>query len=117
MQTEPGQNCESVGFYPDLSEGDVDRLIEEGFAVRRFWLTSGFDRNLKVRNVLDLRRSGSNSHVALADRVVLPRMKDLVDDSVDLAKHLLHDECINDMIADFENALHTLSGERVSGCA
>ena len=60
------------------------------------------DGSWKVRNVLDLRRSGCNSHAALAERVVLPRMKDLVDDVVDLAKNLQHGEGIRGMIADFE---------------
>ena len=130
VQTEPGQNYDSVDFYPELSGGEVDRLIEKGFAVRYgSWdeVLSDFggalvsklacivkqrdDGSLKVRNVLDLRRSGYNEHVALAERVVLPRMKDLVDDAVGLAKGLRHDESIYGMIADFEDAFHTLSVE------
>ena len=124
MQNELGQNYESADFYPGLPGGEIDRLIEKGFAVRYgSWeavlahfggalvsklaciVKQRVDGSLKVRNVLDLRRSGYNSHVALAEREVLPRMKDLVDDAVEMAKNLQHGEAIYGMIADFEDAL------------
>ena len=44
------------------------------------------DGTLKVRNVLDLLRSGNNDGVQLRERVVLARVKDLVEDVCDLKR-------------------------------
>ena len=44
------------------------------------------DGTLKVRNVLDLRRSGYIDGVQLKERIVLPRVKDLVEDVCDLKR-------------------------------
>ena len=77
MQNEPGQNYEAARWFQS-------------------WHASS------RKGMTGARRSGCNSHVdvASAERVVLPRMKDLVD----LANNLQHGE-------DFEDAFHTVSVE------
>ena len=97
-------NYASVSEEFELSGAEVDRLIEKGHAVKYDeWkdvlaefgdaLVSKLaciikvreDGTKKVRNVLDLRRSGYNEHVNLEERIVLPRLGDLIKDAVDLS--------------------------------
>jgi hypothetical protein len=105
----------------------VDRLIEKGYAVKYdTWedVTNAFggvlvsklacivkekeDGTLKVRNVLDLRRSGYNEVVKLQERIVLPRVQDLIGDARDLKRSTREGELCYGMVADFEDAFHTL---------
>ncbi|CAK0867373.1 unnamed protein product, partial [Prorocentrum cordatum] len=69
------------------------------------------DGTTKVRLIIDLRRSGGNGFVDLPERVVLPRLSDLVDGIVDLM-------AVDDQTADvgyevcvmvFEDAFHMLA--------
>ena len=66
------------------------------------------DGTRKVRNVLDLRRSGYNEMVSLPERVVLPRLRDILDDARALARGAVAGEECYGMIADFEHAFRTL---------
>jgi hypothetical protein len=128
QEHEPSSNYASVSEEFELSGAEVDRLIEKGYAVKYDeWkdvlaefgdaLVSKLaciikvreDGTKKVRNVLDLRRSGYNEHVNLEERIVLPRLGDLIKDAVDLS--LAGREGggeVFGMIADFEDAFHTL---------
>ena len=102
---EPSGKYTSVELEAELSGAEVDRLIAKGYAVNyEKWedVTSAFggalvsklaciikvrdDRTRKVRNVLDLRRSGYNEMVSLPERVVLPRLRDLLHDARALAR-------------------------------
>eukprot|EP00972_Heterocapsa_arctica_P035614 5240549-Heterocapsa_arctica.AAC.1 len=64
----------------------------------------------KVRLVLDLRRSRYNEYVRVHERIVLPRLKDLVDDAKVLGRSAdaSRGEKVFVMIADFEDAFHSL---------
>ena len=56
----------------------------------------------------DLRRNGYNDGVQLRERVVLPRVKDLVEDVCDLKRCAGSSEGCWGMDADFEDALLTM---------
>ena len=124
---EPDGNYASVVMEAELSGAEVDRLITKGYAVRYdTWedvieafggalvsklaciVKARDDGTLKVRNVLDLRRSGYNRLVAVPERVVLPRLHDLVEDSRVLMRHAKQGEECFGMVADFEDAFYTL---------
>ena len=126
-QAEPDDNYASAIVEAELSGAEVDRLIAKGFAVwYEDWpdVLAAFggalvsklacivktrdDGTLKVRNVLDLRRSGYNDMVEVPERVVLPRLRDLVDDARALAREAGEGEECFGMVADFEDAFHTL---------
>ena len=67
------------------------------------------DGTKKVRLVLDLRRSGYNHFVKCEERIVLPRLKDLVDEALSLMEETTHTgDSIFLLIADFEDAFHSL---------
>ena len=127
VEEEPLGKYKSVEDVAELSGAEVDRLVEKGYAVKyESWqevldafggvLVSKLacivkqreDGTLKVRNVLDLRRSGYNEVVRLQERVVLPRLQDLIDDVRDLKRASNDGELCYGVIADFEDAFHTL---------
>jgi hypothetical protein len=127
IEDEPASNYKSVEDVAELSGAEVDRLIEKGYAVKYdTWedVTNAFggvlvsklacivkekeDGTLKVRNVLDLRRSGYNEVVKLQERIVLPRVQDLIGDARDLKRSTREGELCYGMVADFEDAFHTL---------
>ena len=127
VDEEPSSNYKSVEEAVELSGAEVDRLIEKGHAVKyESWqdviealgevlvsklaciVKTREDGTLKVRNVLDLRRSGYNDGVRLKERIVLPRVKDLVEDVCDLKRCAGNSEECYGMVADFEDAFHTL---------
>ena len=127
VDEEPLSNYKSVEEAVELSGAEVDRLIEKGYAVKyESWqdviealgevlvsklaciVKTREDGTLKVRNVLDLRRSGYNDGVQLKERIVLPRVKDLVEDVCDLKRCAGNSEECYGMVADFEDAFHTL---------
>ena len=128
QEHEPSSNYASVSEEFELSGAEVDRLIEKGYAVKYDeWkdvlaefgdaLVSKLaciikvreDGTKKVRNVLDLRRSGYSEHVSLEERIVLPRLGDLIKDAVDLSLAVREGGGeVFGMIADFEDAFHTL---------
>ena len=124
---EPAGNYASVEKEAELSGAEIDRLVAKGYAVRyETWddVRAAFggalvsklacvvktreDGTLKVRNVLDLRRSGYNEWVVLPERVVLPRLRDAIDDARALKRAAADGEECFGMVADFEDAFHTL---------
>ena len=67
------------------------------------------DGSKKVRLVLDLRRSGYNNLVKCEERIVLPRLKDLVDEALELLEAAsFTDGSVYLLIADFEDAFRSL---------
>ena len=127
VEDEPANNYRSVEEVAELSGAEIDRLIEKGYAVKYdTWqdVTNAFggvlvsklacivkekeDGTRKVRNVLDLRRSGYNEVVKLKERIVLPRVQDLIGDARDLKRSSRAGELCYGMAADFEDAFHTL---------
>eukprot|EP00971_Amphidinium_carterae_P290978 5778249-Amphidinium_carterae.1 len=127
----PGGNYKSVEEEPTLAGQEIDRLVEKDFAVHlQDWgavlrmygsvlvsrlaciVKTREDGTLKVRNVLDLKRSGYNKCVRQSERVVLPRLNDLLSDIEDLgrmdARSPLTDQGVSILIADFADAFHSL---------
>eukprot|EP00971_Amphidinium_carterae_P334202 6469348-Amphidinium_carterae.1 len=127
----PEGNYKSVEEEPMLAGEEIDRLIEKGFAIWMPTWKSVLDKfgsvlvsklacivktredgSLKVRNVLDLRRSGYNRCVKQRERVVLPRLGDLLTDIEDLGRMDAHsqmqDQGLSILIADFADAFHSL---------
>ena len=66
------------------------------------------DGTLKVRLVIDYRRSGVNAHVRTGERVVLPRLKDAIADAVFLMASAGGSDGISFMVLDFKDAFHTI---------
>ena len=66
------------------------------------------DGTLKVRDVIDLRRSGYNLLVKMVERIVLPRTKDLVDDALSMMEANVLGTEMWALVSDFADAFHTL---------
>ena len=122
-------NYKSVEEEPALAAAEVDRLIAKGYAMHyKDWgeatkkygkvlvsklaliVKTREDGSIKARLVLDLRRSKYNSFVSCKERVVLPRLSDLVDDATDLLSRVdgAKGEVVMELVADFVDAFHTL---------
>ena len=73
------------------------------------------DGTLKVRMVIDLRRSGGNGEVNLPERVVLPRLSDFTASITNLLESSQTpgpphpDHGYELAVVDFEDAFHTLA--------
>ena len=66
------------------------------------------DGSLKVRLVIDFRRSGVNSFVRTRERVVLPRIRDAIDNAVFLMSKSGGNRKLSWMVVDFKDAFHTI---------
>ena len=66
------------------------------------------DGSKKVRIVVDLRRSLVKSLVVAPERVVLPRLRDVLDDAFALIRECKHHEQVEAMVSDFQDAFHSL---------
>ncbi|MFM7985557.1 MAG: hypothetical protein ACKPKO_40215 [Candidatus Fonsibacter sp.] len=64
------------------------------------------DGTVKHRLVWDLRRSGVNSLIRLGERIVLPRVQDLIDGVFDLFRHATADDGILFFGTDVLDACH-----------
>ena len=67
----------------------------------------------KIRLVHDLRRSGVNQRVRMAERVVLPRVQDVIDDILGIQSQLGPGESWECLVLDYEDAFKQL---RVAEC-
>ena len=70
------------------------------------------DGTTKLRIIIDMLRSMVNSFVKLGERIILPRLMDVVTDLLALSEAAARDgtadEIITQMVADFVDAFHTL---------
>ena len=69
----------------------------------------------KVHLIHDMRRNGTNSKVQLEERLVLPRLKDIVEGVMKLMAGKANDEGIDFLTLDFRDAfkqLHVVESER-----
>ena len=57
---------------------------------------------------MDLRRSLVSSLVVAPERIVLPRLRDVLIDAVTLLQKREHHEQVEAMVADFDDAFHSL---------
>ena len=66
------------------------------------------DGTLKTRLVIDYRRSGVNQHVKTSERVVLPRIRDALDDAVFMMSMAGGNRNMSFAVLDFKDAFHTI---------
>ena len=69
----------------------------------------------KVLLIHDMRRNGNNSKVQLEERLVLPKLKDIVEGVMDLMANKSNEESIEFLTLDFRDAfkqLHVMKSER-----
>ena len=66
------------------------------------------DGTTKLRLIIDMSRSYVNEHVRLHERIVLPRIVDMVRDSVSLLEGSSDGGDVDLMILDWEDAFHTM---------
>ena len=66
------------------------------------------DGSLRVRLVIDYRRSGVNAFVRTRERVVLPRIRDAIDNAVFLMSKAGGNKDMSWMVVDFKDAFHTV---------
>ena len=66
------------------------------------------DGTERVRIIIDMLRSGLNLFVQLEERIVLPRLRDAVGNLVFLLSALEQGEEVEQIVADFSDAFHTI---------
>ena len=127
VQTSVGGNYKSFEDAGDLARAELQRTIDAGYAKvvgtladakRRYGevavsklaciVKDRPDGTKKVRLVVDLRRSLVNALVVAPERIVLPRLRDVLMDAVNLVRECQHNEQIEAMVSDFADAFHSL---------
>jgi hypothetical protein len=127
VQTSVGGNYKSFEDAGDLARAELQRTIDAGYAKvvgsladakRRYGevavsklaciVKDRPDGTKKVRLVVDLRRSLVNNLVVAPERIVLPRLRDVLFDAVNLVRECQHNEQIEAMVSDFADAFHSL---------
>eukprot|EP00435_Cladocopium_sp_Y103_P019673 s3697_g4.t1 len=91
------ENYKSFKEEPEYAAAEVKRLLEKNFCIQltenelknqfpqgtisrlALILTTKEDGSLKKRVIIDLLRSGGNSRCRIRERIVLPRIRDVVD--------------------------------------
>ena len=126
--TEPRSNYKSYEEAAEHVEPELVRLRKAGYVeVLGSWsevrarfgrsvvvsklaaiLKPKADGSLKVRLVIDYRRSGVNAHVRTPERIVLPRVRDVIDDAVFLMSQHGGNSQICFMVVDFKDAFHSV---------
>ena len=68
------------------------------------------DGSTKLRLIIDMLRSGVNAHARVHERIVLPRVSDLLADTLDLlrAARAKPDESLEFLVLDWEDAFHSI---------
>jgi hypothetical protein len=66
------------------------------------------DGTEKVRIIIDMLRSGINAFVRLSERIVLPRLRDVVANAMWMMGQCLEGEEIEQVVIDFSDAFKTL---------
>ena len=124
---EPTANYASVAEHEGLVKQEVGRLIAKGFVtVYPSWqaVTDCFghvvvskmaalakqrpDGSTKLRLIIDMLRSHVNAHVRLHERIVLPRITDLLGDALAIQGLTNSDDEQDMMVLDWEDAFHSM---------
>ena len=128
---EARSNYSSAKEHAVAFAAEVDRLVSAGYVTRyRNWhevqralgdivvsrvaaiTKQRDDGSTKLRIIIDMLRSMVNSFVKLEERIVLPRLMDVITDILALAEAAEADgdpdEILSQMVADFVDAFHTL---------
>ena len=126
--TEPISNYKSVEDAREIAAAEIDRAVKMGFAKHYdSWdeLLRGEgqvviaklacniklkpDLTRKVRMIADLRRNGYNRFVRYAERIVLPRLTEVLEDAADLDECLVAGEILSHLSCDFADAFHNFA--------
>lgn len=97
-------NYKSFEEFPEDAAAEIDRLLEAGFAKKipksiakeRFGdgtvsrlallVKQKDDKTVKRRIIVDMKRSGGNDRASCPERIILPRIQDVSNMGIDLAK-------------------------------
>ena len=126
-RTEPTANYASVEEHRELVMAEVDRLRTSGFVtIYSSWAAvlakfgnvvvskmaaiskARDDGSTKLRLIIDMRRSNVNDHARLHERIVLPRVVDLLQDALAMLEHGTVDEDLDMMVIDWADAFHSI---------
>ena len=66
------------------------------------------DGSVKLRLITDMLRSGVNSFVKLNERIVLPRLFDLIEATLRMMESCPSTEEVEMMVSDFSDAFHSM---------
>ena len=126
-QVEPTANYSSVKDNEQLVRAEIDRLERKGFVtrypdwnavIRRFGqvvvskmaavVKRREDGSTKLRIIIDMLRSHVNELVRLHERLVLPRIQDLLEDTLHLLGLHGSPEDLDMLVVDWEDAFHSM---------
>ena len=125
----PWSNYVSAESSPEITAEILNRMVNKGWAIKapslealaeevgsneialnKLALISKMkaDNTMKHRLVWDLLRSGVNSVVRQGERVILPKLYDLIEDILDLLRSATPGEEVYVLGADIEDAFHQI---------
>jgi hypothetical protein len=126
-QAESHTNYASVREHQKAVREELERLTDLGYMTKvAGWaeLTQEFtnvviskmaclvkekdDGTVKLRLITDMLRSGINSFVKLHERIVLPRLFDLVEAALRMMENCAASEDVEMMVSDFSDAFHSM---------
>ena len=124
---EPRANYASVDDHKQLVREEIDRLRRAGFvtvypswaAVREKFgnvvvskmaalVKEREDGTKKLRLIIDMRRSHVNAHARVHERIVLPRITDMINDALALQSLTESDEELDMTVLDWADAFHSM---------
>ena len=120
---EPPANYASIHENEVIVRAEIRRLADKGYVTiypdwnavwRRFGnvvvskmaaaVTHRKGGTVKLRLIIDMFRSRVNEHVRLHERIVLPRIQDLLSDAVDFASFSDPENVLDMMVVDWNDA-------------
>jgi hypothetical protein len=66
------------------------------------------DGTMKLRLITDMLRSGVNAFVKLSERIVLPRLYDMIEAALRTMENTADGEEVEMMVSDFSDAFHSM---------
>ena len=124
---EPTANYTSIHENEGIVRAEIRRLAAKGYVtvypnldavLRRFGnvvvskmaavVTLRKCGAVKLRLIVDMLRSHVNDHVRLHERIVLPRIQDLISDAVHFASFDDPEDDMDMMVVDWEDAFHSM---------
>ena len=124
---EPRANYASVDENRDMVQAEIDRLAANGFVtkypswaavIKKFGnvvvskmaaiVKTKEDGSTKLRLIIDMRRSHVNEHVKIQERIVLPRVIDMLQDTLALQGRTVTDDELDMIVLDWADAFHSM---------
>ena len=106
------QNKINKGYVQWAASRDV---IEQDVGTLQLAKIAVIVKGDKVRLIHDMRRNGTNSKVIFHERLVLPRLKDVIQGVMELLKDKANDEGIDLLTLDFRDVARGEVGTAVFG--